>query len=107
MVIGAKTSSVNDIPELVNDEFTEENPTEDQEPMKEISHTSEIDSPEIVEAEWGAEQDNEMNRAADMLRNGDSSEVITMIEGEFIQKYSTQARPHKILGNNLCSSRPC
>ena len=98
LVIGAKTSSVNDIPELVNDEFTEENPTEDQEPMKEISHTSEIDSPEIVEAEWGAEQDNEMNRAADMLRNGDSSEVITMIEGEFIQKYSTQARPHKILG---------
>lgn len=100
LVIGANTSSVNDQPDLVSDQSMDVGDIiDDQNPTEEIDHKStEIETSEIVSAEWGNEEDMQMNRAADMLRSGDSLNVITMIEGEFIQKYSTQARPHKILG---------
>ena len=100
LVIGANTSSVNDESDSINDQLIEVNDNvEEQDINDELNHKStEIIASEIVSPEWGDEQDMQMNRAADMLRSGDSLDVITMIEGEFIQNYSTQARPHKILG---------
>ena len=100
LVIGANTTSVNDELDSSNDQLMDENDTiEDHNQIEELNHEpSQIQSSQIVIAEWGNEQDMEMNRAADMLRSGDSLDVITMIEGEFIEKYNTQARPHKILG---------
>lgn len=100
LVIGANTSSVNDKMDSDNDQLIDDNDTiEVQDSIDELNHEpSQIQPSQILSAEWGNEQDVEMNRAADMLRSGDSLDVITMIEGEFIQKYSSQARPHKILG---------
>ena len=98
LVIGANTSSANETPEPsveeINDvEEVEIFEEESVEEIVQISQTSESPS-----QPWGAEQDNEMNRAAEMLRKGGSLEVIELIEGDFIQRYSNQARPHKILG---------
>ena len=100
LVIGTNTSSVNDEPGSSNEQSIDENDTiENQDSIDELNQeSSDVQHPQIATAEWGNEQDSEMNRAADMLRSGDSLDVITMIEGEFIQKYSSQARPHKILG---------
>ena len=100
LVIGTNTSSVNDEPGSSNEQSIDENDTiENQDSIHELNQeSSDVQHPQIETAEWGNEQDSEMNRAADMLRSGDSLDVITMIEGEFIQKYSSQARPHKILG---------
>ena len=93
LVIGARTASVREniesnVQEIETDGITLEEQTVDiVEP-----------SPLIRTESWGPEQDNQMNRAAEMLRKGDSLEVIGMIEGEFIGLFSNQARPHKILG---------
>ena len=91
---------MNDEPGSSNEQSIDENDTiENQDSIHELNQElSDVQHPQIETAEWGNEQDSEMNRAADMLRSGDSLDVITMIEGEFIQKYSSQARPHKILG---------
>ena len=96
LVIGANTSAANEEPEHSVEEINDEPEIVDEESadeVVEISQTSELSS-----QPWGAEQDNEMNRAAEMLRKGGSLEVIELIEGDFIQRYSNQARPHKILG---------
>lgn len=98
LVIGANTSSVNETPEPSVEEinYVDEPEIIEEESVDEvveISQTSESSS-----QPWGAEQDNEMNRAAEMLRKGGSLEVIELIEGDFIQRYSNHARPHKILG---------
>ena len=39
-----------------------------------------------------------MNEAAAMLRSGNSAEVIDMIEGAYLERNSSHARPYKILG---------
>ena len=101
LVIGAKTSSVQDNPTIDNEEtesIPENQSTIEEEVEPEIDQLPIETETVILQAEWGHEQDNDMNRAAEMLRKGSSLDVISMIEGEFIQSYSNQARPHKILG---------
>ena len=59
-----------------------------------------ISQPEpITHAPDSDDEINEkMNEAAAMLRSGNSAEVIDMIEGAYLERNSSHARPYKILG---------
>ena len=105
LVIGAKTSSVEDEtvsnlePDIDSESVAEMGNTGgDEISQDETNISASIENADKMEEEWGSEQDSKMNGAAEMLRKGGSLEVISMIEGDFIQTYSSQARPHKILG---------
>ena len=92
-VIGARTAPVSESVESDDEVIdTDESIIENQTVVASES------IPPVSSETWSPEQDNEMNRAAEMLRKGGSVEVIEMIEGAFIGRFSNQARPHKILG---------
>ncbi|MBA45462.1 MAG: hypothetical protein CMB31_02605 [Euryarchaeota archaeon] len=97
LVIGTNTSPVQELTVSENEESIQDESNQ----LDEIEHVEEspsIDTYQSTIETWGPDQDNEMNRAAEMLRSGASLDVIAMIEGDFIQRYGNQARPYKILG---------
>jgi tetratricopeptide (TPR) repeat protein len=102
LVIGEKTAAVemNNSENIVDDadisSISNDHP--DSNIHEENANEEENIVLQVESLEWDSEQDSLMNQAAEMLRKGQSNEVILMIQGDYITQYNNHARPHKILG---------
>ena len=94
LVIGTTTAPPSEMPMA---EVKVEEPVEVVE-SEIIAESTPQPDPIIQSPESDEEVNSKMNQAAAMLRSGNSAEVIAMIEGAYLERNSSHARPYKILG---------
>lgn len=95
LVIGTTTAPPS---ELANQERIFDEPVEVVESAVISEAVLPVEEPVSHAPDSDDEINQKMNEAAAMLRSGNSADVIDMIEGAYLERNSSHARPYKILG---------